>query len=51
LPWCFCRKVGLHSAENFDACFEFLKKAEILAQNSLEFKAVTFNNIACFYKT
>lgn len=37
--------------ENFDACFDFLRKADLLAQNEYFFKALTFNNIACFYKT
>lgn len=37
--------------ENFDACFDFLRKADLLAQNSLFFRALTYNNIACFYKT
>ena len=36
--------------EKFDATFEFLKKAEVLAQNSFELKAITYNNMACYYR-
>jgi tetratricopeptide (TPR) repeat protein len=36
--------------EKFDATLEFLKKGEALAQNSLELRAVTFNNMACYYR-
>jgi len=35
---------------NFNATLEFLKKGEILSQNSKEFKALTYNNLACFYR-
>ena len=37
--------------ENFEASFDFLKKAEVLSETSKYYKAMTFNNIACFYKT
>lgn len=33
-----------------EACFEFLKKATVLCENSAAFKAVTFNNLACYYR-
>ncbi|KAL4449884.1 hypothetical protein ABPG74_015003 [Tetrahymena malaccensis] len=33
-----------------EACFEFLKKARVLCENSYNFKAVTYNNMACYYK-
>ena len=36
--------------ERFDACFEFLKKAKVLCENSINFKAVTYNNMACYYR-
>ena len=36
--------------ESFDKAFEFLKKAETLCQSSVQFKAITFNNLACFYR-
>lgn len=36
--------------ERFDACFEFLKKASVLCENSFNFKAVTYNNMACYYR-
>ena len=29
---------------------EFLKKAEVLGQNSIELKAITYNNMACYYR-
>ncbi len=37
-------------AENFDASLHFLKKAEILCLNSINFKSITYNNMACFYR-
>jgi len=36
--------------EKFDATLDFLKKAEILSQNSFELRAVTYNNMACYYR-
>lgn len=36
--------------ENFDASLHFLKKAEILCQNSLTFRALTYNNMALFFR-
>jgi len=36
--------------EKFEASLEFLKKAEMLARNSLELKGVTYNNFACYYR-
>lgn len=36
--------------ENFDASLHFLKKAEILCQSSVNFKSITYNNMACFYR-
>ena len=36
--------------ESFDEALEFLKKAETLCQSSVQFKAITFNNLACFYR-
>ena len=36
--------------EQFDATLEFLQKAERLGQNSLELKAITYNNMACYYR-
>ncbi|CAD8074960.1 unnamed protein product [Paramecium primaurelia] len=36
--------------EKFDASLEFLKKADMLAQSSTRYKAITYNNLACFYR-
>jgi len=36
--------------ENFKACFELLKKAELCAKNSNHHLSMTYNNYACFYK-
>lgn len=36
--------------EKFEASLDFLKKAEILSQSSFHYKAVTFNNLACYYR-
>ena len=36
--------------DKYDACLEFLKKGEILSQKSKKFKALTYNNLACFYR-
>jgi len=36
--------------EKFDATLDFLKKAELLSQNSFELRAVTYNNMACYYR-
>jgi hypothetical protein len=36
--------------EKFDASLDFLRKAEILCQSSLHYKAITFNNMACYYR-
>jgi len=36
--------------EKYDASLDFLKKAEILCQNSLNYKAITYNNMACYYR-
>ena len=36
--------------DKYDACLEFLKKGEILSQKSKTFKALTYNNLACFYR-
>jgi len=36
--------------EKFEAVVEFLRKAESLAQNSLDLKAITYNNMACYYR-
>lgn len=40
----------LYLIEKFDATLEFLKKAEVLGQNSLELRAITYNNMACYYR-
>lgn len=57
--WQACRTVAelcnllamtLLQDEKFKHCFELLKKAEILSQRHEESKAVTYNNLACYYR-
>lgn len=36
--------------EKFDECLDYLKRAEKLSHNFLTFKAITMNNLACFYR-
>lgn len=36
--------------EDLDGCLELLRKAEILTERSDLHKAVTFNNLACYYR-
>ena len=36
--------------DRFEASLEFLKKAEILSQSSKYYQALTFNNMACYYR-
>jgi len=36
--------------EKYDNCLDFLKKAENLSQNSDTFRAITYNNMACYYR-
>lgn len=36
--------------ENPDASLHFLKKAELLCQNSLTFRVLTYNNFALYYR-
>jgi tetratricopeptide (TPR) repeat protein len=36
--------------DKYEPALEFLKKAELLGQNSLDLKAITYNNYACYYK-
>ena len=36
--------------EKYDICLEFLKKAEILSEKLPNFRSVTLNNLACFYR-
>lgn len=36
--------------EKYEVCMDFLQKAELLCHNSLEYKAVTMNNFACYYR-
>ena len=36
--------------EKFDLCQMFLKKAELLALSSNHHKAITYNNLACYYR-
>ena len=58
---CLCKKVCVTASEyffeiicsiveKFEAVVEFLRKAESLAQNSLDLKAITYNNMACYYR-
>jgi tetratricopeptide (TPR) repeat protein len=36
--------------EKFDLCHMFLKKAELLAMQSNHHRAITYNNLACYYR-
>jgi tetratricopeptide (TPR) repeat protein len=36
--------------EKFDVCLDYLRKAELVAQNSLQYKSTTYNNLACYYR-
>lgn len=36
--------------EEFDICIDYLRKAELVCQNSLQFKSTTYNNLACYYR-
>lgn len=36
--------------EHFNASLDHLRKAELVARNSLQFKSTTFNNLACYYR-
>lgn len=39
----------MHKGEH-DHAFEYLKRADILSHNSMKAKAVTYNNLACYYR-
>jgi thiamine kinase-like enzyme len=36
--------------EQFDECLDALRKAESLHHNSDKMRAVSFNNLACYYR-
>lgn len=36
--------------EQFDLTIDHLKKAELVARNSLALKSTTYNNMACYYR-
>ena len=36
--------------ERFEISLECLRKAELVSRNSLQFKATTYNNLACYYR-
>lgn len=36
--------------ENLQLCLDYLRKAELIARNSLQLKAATYNNLACYYR-
>lgn len=36
--------------EQFDLTIDHLRKAELVARNSLALKSTTFNNMACYYR-
>jgi len=36
--------------ERYEACLEFLNKALTITQHSNALKAVTYNNLACYYR-
>ena len=36
--------------ENFEVSIDCLRKAELVCQNSLQFKSTTYNNLACYYR-
>lgn len=36
--------------EKFDLSIDNLRKAELVARNSLQFKSTTYNNLACYYR-
>ena len=36
--------------EKFELSLEHLKKAELVARNSSQFKSTTYNNLACYYR-
>ncbi len=37
-------------ADLFDVTLELLKKAEVLTERHAAVRAVTFNNLACYYR-
>lgn len=36
--------------EQFDSTIDHLKKAELVARNSIPLKSTTYNNMACYYR-
>lgn len=36
--------------EKFELSLDHLRKAELVARNSLQFKSTTYNNLACYYR-
>lgn len=36
--------------EQFDLTIDHLRKAELVARNSLALKSTTYNNMACYYR-
>jgi tetratricopeptide (TPR) repeat protein len=36
--------------EKFELTLDYLRKAELVARDSLELKATTYNNLACYYR-
>jgi hypothetical protein len=39
-----------HPAEELDEAFQLLQKAEVLSASNSVAAAVTFNNLACYYR-
>lgn len=36
--------------QKFESCLDYLRKAELVARNSIQFKSTTYNNLACYYR-